>query len=183
MSTFLEKFRNDTVLELDKSKPHSRNNLTTDEKRALDQLSQRTDILICKADKGGATVILDVKDYIREANRQLGDKNFYRKLDSDPTNTHLELVNNAIDTLQRQNHLPKKIAEGLKQPVARTPRLYLLPKIHKAGNPGRPVVSSIDCHTSKISEYVDYHLTVSPEHGILCEGHQRLSAKARIKNK
>ena len=158
MSTFLEKFRNDTVLELDKAKPHSRNNLTFDEKRALDQLSQRTDILICKADKGGATVILDVKDYIREANRQLGDKNFYRKLDSDPTNTHLELVSNAIDTLQRQNHLHKKIAEGLKQPVARTPRLYLLPKIHKSGNPGRPVVSSIDCHTSKISEYVDYHL-------------------------
>ena len=26
------------------------------------------------------------------------------------------------------------------------------------GNPGRPVISSLNCHTSKISEYVDYHL-------------------------
>ena len=34
----------------------------------------------------------------------------------------------------------------------------MLPKIHKEGNPGRPVVSSIDSHTSKISKYVDYHI-------------------------
>ena len=31
-------------------------------------------------------------------------------------------------------------------------------KIHKDGNPGRPVISYVSCHTSKISEYVDYHL-------------------------
>ena len=158
VSTFLEKFRNDAILALDKSKPHQKTNLTIEEQRALDKLSERTDIIICKADKGGATVILDVKDYIEEANRQLEDRNFYRKLDSDPTNTHLELVNGAIDVLQHHNHLDKKLAEGLKQPVARTPKLYLLPKIHKEGNPGRPVVSSINCHTSKISEYVDHHL-------------------------
>ena len=30
--------------------------------------------------------------------------------------------------------------------------------MHKAGVPGRPVISSVNCHTSKISEYVDYHL-------------------------
>ena len=40
----------------------------------------------------------------------------------------------------------------------RTPLFYLLPKLHKTGNPGRPVVSSINCHTEKISQFVDYHL-------------------------
>ena len=40
----------------------------------------------------------------------------------------------------------------------RTPLFYLLPKIHKPENPRRPVVSSIDCHTSTISAYVDHHL-------------------------
>ena len=34
----------------------------------------------------------------------------------------------------------------------------MLPKIHKEGNPGRPVVSSVNCHTSKISKFVDYHI-------------------------
>ena len=33
-----------------------------------------------------------------------------------------------------------------------------MPKIHKKNNPGRPVISSINCHTSNISKFVDYHL-------------------------
>ena len=37
-------------------------------------------------------------------------------------------------------------------------RFYLLPKIHKAGNPGRPIVSSNGHPTEKISEFVDLHL-------------------------
>ena len=34
----------------------------------------------------------------------------------------------------------------------------MIPKIHKANNPGRPVISSVNCHTSRISEFVDYYL-------------------------
>lgn len=30
-------------------------------------------------------------------------------------------------------------------------------KINKEGNPRRPVISSMNCHTSEISQYVDYH--------------------------
>lgn len=158
VSTFLEKFKNDVILELNKAKPQSTSNLTTKEQIALDSLRTRSDILICKADKGGATVIMDVDNYIVEANRQLSDEKFYRKLHANPTETNLGLVNNAIDTLQRQKHIDEKLADGLKLHEARTPKLYLLPKIHKEGNPGRPVVSSIECATSKISEYVDHHL-------------------------
>ena len=36
--------------------------------------------------------------------------------------------------------------------------MYLLLKVHKPGNPGRPVVSSIGCHTENISKFVDYNL-------------------------
>lgn len=34
----------------------------------------------------------------------------------------------------------------------------MLPKIHKAGNPGRPIVSANGHPTEKISEFVDLHL-------------------------
>ena len=30
--------------------------------------------------------------------------------------------------------------------------------MHKLNNPGRPVISSINCHTANISKFVDYHL-------------------------
>ena len=49
-------------------------------------------------------------------------------------------------------------AKGLKNPSPRAPQFYMSPKIHKEVNPGRPVVSSINCHTTNISKYVDYHL-------------------------
>ena len=50
------------------------------------------------------------------------------------------------------------IANGLKSKSPRTPQFYISPKIHKEGNPGHPVVSTINCHTANISRYVDYHL-------------------------
>ena len=36
--------------------------MTKDERKALQELSKRDDIVIAKADKGGAVVIVDVKD-------------------------------------------------------------------------------------------------------------------------
>ena len=50
------------------------------------------------------------------------------------------------------------IANGLKNPSSRTSQFYISPEIHKEGNPGRAVVSSINCHTANNSKYVDYHL-------------------------
>ena len=40
----------------------------------------------------------------------------------------------------------------------RTPLFYLLPKIHKKNNPGRPIVSACDSPTEKISMYLDTFL-------------------------
>ena len=34
----------------------------------------------------------------------------------------------------------------------------MLPKVHKEGNLGRPVVSSIDCHTTKTLKYMKNQL-------------------------
>ena len=54
-------------------------------------------------------------------------------------------------TLKRANIL---LEENIK-----TAEFQLLPKIHKAiNNPGRIGISSINCHTSRISEFVDYYL-------------------------
>ena len=40
----------------------------------------------------------------------------------------------------------------------KTPEFRFLPKIYKANNPGRSVISSVNCHTSRISKFVDYYL-------------------------
>ena len=59
----------------------------------LQELSERNDIVITKADKGGTVVIIDVKDYVGKAEFQLKSKNYYDRLNYDPTETHNRLLN------------------------------------------------------------------------------------------
>ena len=121
-------------------------------------LTTRTDLVITKADKGGAIVIMDVDDYVAEANRQLSDSKFYKKLTHNPTPVHAERINKAIEQFKEEGLITENITKGLKSYEPLTSKFSLYPKIHKKGNPGRPVISSVDCHSSKISKYVDHHL-------------------------
>ena len=103
-------------------------------------------------------VILDIKDYIDEANRQLNDTNNYEQLDFDPTELHTEKIKSETNNLKNENLLTLRTANPLLEGKIKTPEFHLLPKIHKGNNPGRPVISSVNCHTSRISEFVDYYL-------------------------
>ena len=162
--TFMEDFSRkvESNLDNDPTPPlggqKNQHNLSKSELGALEDLKSRDDIIITKADKGGAVVVQDVGDYIKEARRQLSDGTFYKKVKENPTNEHAALVENALDGLKHQGLLEAKIADQLKPVDPRTPKLYLLPKIHKPNNPGRPVVSSVGCHTERISAYVDHYL-------------------------
>ena len=51
-----------------------------------------------------------------------------------------------------------KTRQYLIQTDVKPGRFYILPKIHKPGNPGRPIVSSNSHPTERISQFVDYHL-------------------------
>ena len=67
-------------------------------------------------------------------------------------------MNRTINELQSSHLLNENIANDLLSSEAKTPPCKMLPKVYKEGNPGRPVVSSIDSHTTKISIYIDNQL-------------------------
>ena len=69
-------------------------------KDAWKTLSKRENIIITKVDKGGGVVILDVDDYVREANRQLDNTEFYKKLPNDTTEINRSKVNTSINELK-----------------------------------------------------------------------------------
>ena len=117
-------------------------------------------INITKANKGGAVVILDIKDSTDRANRQINNTNNYKQLDFDPTELHTEKIKleNKMNDLRNENLWTLKTANSLLVQKIKKPVFHLLPKIHGANNPGRPVISSVNCHTSRISEFVDYYL-------------------------
>ena len=62
----------------------------------------------------------------------------------------MELVNATKERLKKQKLRNEKGAEQLKRNDPKTPKFYLRPKIHREGNPGRPIVSSVNCHTANI---------------------------------
>ena len=73
MLTYIEATQRELEKELKKMKEKPYNNLTKSERTSMKELSERVDIIITKADKGGAVVIVDVKDYIKQAERQLNN--------------------------------------------------------------------------------------------------------------
>ena len=120
----------------------------------MEELAKRKDLIITTADKGGAVVIMDADSYIKEANQQLSDKASYKLLTQDPKLQHDRMVNQTIQRFKNEKLLPEKIADGLKITNPKTQKFYISPKIHKHNNPGRPVINSIECHTSEILRFV-----------------------------
>ena len=64
------------------------NNLNNRERNALQLLKKNRDIIIKPTDKGGATVIMDTTEYVKEAMRQLQNEEYYKKVEKDLTAEH-----------------------------------------------------------------------------------------------
>ena len=131
-----------------------KDNLTPEERAALISLRQRADFVIKPADKGGAVVVWDRNLYQQEAERQLSDTTFYEKIDRDFTmdnnKTIFEVLKEAITKGELLTSAVNLVVEN-----PRTSSFYMLPKIHKLGNPGRPIVSACNCPTELIVTYLD----------------------------
>ena len=137
-------------------KPHD--NLPRDERLALNSLRSRSDIIIKPADKGSAVVVMDRQKYIDEAHRQLNNPMNYKCLDSNPTGSFSEQIQEVLDDMRSRDQLSKKALKFLSPTNCRTARFYLLPKIHKTNNPGRPIISGNGSPTEHISLFIDSFL-------------------------
>ncbi|PJE77741.1 hypothetical protein CI610_03331 [invertebrate metagenome] len=143
-------------------------NLNLAEKKAITSLKNDQSIVIKKADKGSATVILDRADYIWEVERQLNNPKHYRQLDSPIYPKTSAELSNIIHRLGRSKHLTPKQVTYLNPKENPKPRhVYILPKIHKAPGqwsdpykipPGRPIISDVESESYRIAEYIDHFL-------------------------
>ena len=132
-------------------------NLNPSERVALLNLSDNDKIIIKKADKGSNVVIMNREDYLKEAHRQLNDKKYYMKLDKDLTKTYCDKIEKVVTELYEAKQIMEKTYKYLIDGGNRTPIFYMLPKVHKSkiNPPGRPIVSSVNSPTERISQLVD----------------------------
>ena len=101
---------------------------------------------------------MDKDWYENECLRQLNDRQFYKKMDKDITRLTHECVKRYISGLQFDKMIDDKTAKYLKENSPKPGRFYTIPKLHKQGHPGRPIVSSNSHPAERISQFVDFHL-------------------------
>ncbi|CAM2119844.1 unnamed protein product [Caretta caretta] len=162
---YIECFRRLARAEIVEKQHHLPHNLSRAEHKAIHSLRNNSDFIIKNADKGGAVVIMNRLEYEREATRHLSNTTFYRPLPSDPTEGYQKKLHHLL------KKLPEKAQEQIciDTPLEPRPRVfYLLPKIHKPGNPGCPIISGIGTLTAGLSGYVDSLLspytTITPSY-------------------
>ena len=87
-------------------------------------------------------------------------KLFYQRLKKDPTPDHQSKIRAVVRSLQDKGSINQRTAQDLVETKVKAAHFYILPKIHKSldNPPGRPIVSSNQCPTERISPIVDLHL-------------------------
>ena len=145
---------------LDIETPSKRfNNLTNEEREALYSLKDDTSIIIKGADKGSVVVVWDREDYLKEAYRQLDDKEVYEQVPDDLIAVANTLIK-VLEKIRQWGDLPKDTLDYFLVKDPKFERFYLLTRIHKRLHdvPGRPVISNCGYYTEYISSFLDYHL-------------------------
>ena len=89
----------------------SYSNLIKEEGLALNSLRDDTSIIIKKADKGSGVVVWDRKDYLKEAEKQLGDKETYEELSSDPVSPLISIVKGCLSRVKNRGDIPNETLE------------------------------------------------------------------------
>ena len=137
--------------------------------RAISDLKKNPNIVIKKADKGSSVVVMNKSDYIREAERQLSDRNYYIPTEKDLTSEYHDYIQKLLFTYKQSEKVSSEIYKCLESKTVRTASLYLLPKIHKVKKAGefplgRPIISANGCPTEKISAFVDENIKEAVPH-------------------
>ena len=155
LDAFIKSFSQE-VISAPSKKTYS--NLSREENIALRELKENPNITIKPSDKGGAVVVMDTTSYIEECSKQLSNPLYYEQVGVDANKSCSAAIKSTLEQAVDNREIDPNDADKLITPNPVPGRFYILPKVHKEGNPGRPIISGNGTPTERISQYVDYHL-------------------------
>ncbi|CAD5126632.1 DgyrCDS14716 [Dimorphilus gyrociliatus] len=97
---------------------------------SVETVCNKDDIIIKPADKGNNIVILNKRDYLIEANRQLSDNNTYKKVSFPISKSRHSEIISILSNLNKEDFLTNRMMKKLSPKLEATDRMP----------PGRPVV-------------------------------------------
>ena len=135
-----EELRAEVKAVLKKCQP-PKTNITKEEQKALRELKKGTNRVILTADKGTCLVVMDREEYIKKA-EDLLKEDTYKILTEDPTNKQKNKLIQLLKKIKAEGGINEESYRKMYPTGAGIPKFYGLPKVHKAGVPLRPIVSS-----------------------------------------
>ncbi|CAM4846457.1 unnamed protein product, partial [Rotaria magnacalcarata] len=128
-------------------------NISDEEFHAIKTLRNNKEIIISRADKGNAIVVMDKKDYIEKTNNILQLKQFQHTTKSLQKEKEEEM-NKYLRELYKENTITKELFYSIRSTCSSIACMYGQPKIHKNGYPLRPIISSIGSYNYELSKYL-----------------------------
>ncbi|XP_014670741.1 PREDICTED: uncharacterized protein LOC106811578 [Priapulus caudatus] len=157
LQTFIKLVLRDALPAPIQKPPPRFHNFPTEQRLALEPLTINEDLVIEPCDKGGGIAIMNRVDYIAECMRQLNNTTHYSPQTIDLTPRHRIEIDKLLLKGLHTGEINNKEYSVLTPKDTRTPNFYIMPKVHKQGNPGRPILSANSSPTEMISAFVDHH--------------------------
>ena len=136
--------------------------------KALLDLKRNKSIRISKADKGGKVVVFDVATYKTKMFSLLNDQNVYQSVKSNPLVKMQSSFNKGLKDLYSKYEV-EDVLKNFNSRLPSLPYAYGLPKIHKDGTPLRPIISTVNAPSYKLSKWLAKQL--SPVLGSFSDSH------------
>ena len=136
--------------------------------RTLRALSFNKKIKICKYDKGNGVVVLNCVDYFNKLDTIVLDKDKFEEIFVSNNETHPVISNeNRLKSFLYRNVkgcIDEDIYNNITPSGSQPGKLYGLCKVHKTGNPMRPVISMINTAEFNLAKYLDTFIKPNINH-------------------
>jgi len=153
--------RNQSVPLIKKLLNKRSNSLGQNEKLVLNWLKQtksfaieNPDVLFTKADKGNATVAMDLFEYNNKMTEIFSDANTYCIVKKDPSRKLSNQLRSVLSGWLKNEYIDLHTYRKLMVTDGMLPRAYGLPKLHKTGHPLRVIISSLKSPLYNLSCYL-----------------------------
>ena len=120
---------------------------------ALKSLREDKSIMFLPADKGHANVVMDTDTYRAKVSTLIENRP-YQLLNKDPTDRLTRKLSEKLLSLKRTGSLSEAVYNKIRPRHNQPPRIYGLPRIHKADVPLRPIVSCLNTFAYDLSAYL-----------------------------
>ena len=123
------------------------------------KLKENKDLVISRPDKGSGVVLLNTKDYVDKMMTILKDTSKFKCLGPveafDRTRKVEEDLRDDLKELQEEGKITNAIVESVWPIGSLRPRMYGLPKVHKANVPLRPILAMIKSPQHNLAKWLN----------------------------